>query len=299
VSRPAIAVLAIAIWTVVTASAQTFRARVALVHLPVAVTSGGGDPVKGLQSADFEVLDNGRRQDVTAFAAGDSAALPLHLGLMLDRSLSMEADAEAAASAAVKFVGLMESAVDVTLVEFDAGVRLSHFGAGDYLRLYRRIRETRLGPHTVFYEALARYLQRIERRDGQHILVAYTDGGDESSRLTASDARDLLRAGHAILYVVGYLAHQPQAHRIRQQALLSMLARETGGDAFFPESARALTQAYDRIRREIEGRYTLGFVPSDPGTPGQFRRIEVRVKTPSGKALRLRTRSGYIGASPP
>ena len=70
--RRALAIVALAGIAAGTVSAQTFRSRVALVRLPVVVTSATGEPVEGLQSADFEVLDNGIRQEITTFAAGET-----------------------------------------------------------------------------------------------------------------------------------------------------------------------------------------------------------------------------------
>jgi Ca-activated chloride channel homolog len=280
-------------------AAQTFRSQTTLVTLPVLVTTRANEPVEGLQSADFAVFDNGAPTPIVTFSAGSSEKTPLHLGLMLDRSLSMEADFSSASAAAIKFVGAMDAAVDTTLVEFDAGVRVGRYAPSDYVRLFQRIRDTRLGPHTVFYEAIARFLERIDGQAGEHILVAYTDGGDDSSRMTALETRDLLRGGHAILYAIGYLEHQRQADRLKQLPLLTMLARETGGEAFFPTSPREVSQVYDRIRREIQGRYTLGIAPSVANRPGQFRRIEVRLTDPARRALRLRTRSGYLATTAP
>jgi Ca-activated chloride channel homolog len=282
----------------VSLAAQTFRTETTLVPLPVLVTTRANEPVEGLQSADFAVFDNGDPTPIVTFSAGSSEQVPLHLGLMLDRSLSMQADFSSATAAAIKFVGAMDTAVDTTLVEFDTGVRVGRYAPSEYVRLFNRIRDTRLGPHTVFYEAITRFLERIHGQPGEHILVAYTDGGDDSSRMTALETRDLLRGGNAILYAIGYLENQAQADRLKQLPLLTMLARETGGEAFFPTSPRDVTQVYERIRREIQGRYTLGIVPSAASRPGQFRRIEVRLTDPARRALRLRTRSGYLTPPP-
>lgn len=46
-----------------------FRAAVDLVHLDVSVLDRQRRPVKGLTAADFEVFEDGRRQDVSTFAA--------------------------------------------------------------------------------------------------------------------------------------------------------------------------------------------------------------------------------------
>jgi Ca-activated chloride channel family protein len=278
---------------------QGFRARIDLVRLPVVVLGADGVPVTGLAAEDFEVREDGDLQTVVSFAAGArGAGVPLHLGLMLDKSESMAFDREHAADAAVSFVDMLEEVRDVTFVEFDAYIRIGRFTPANYLRLFERIRDPAMGPRTVLYDAIAHYLDTTLDRPGQHVMVLYTDGGDSGRGMSAGDVVRLLRFGNVLLYVIGYLDHQPQSDRIRQRAVLTQLARDTGGEAYFPATSREIGPIYERIRREIESRYTLGYVPGVAGAAGEFRPVEVRLR-PSGLAdAQVRTRAGYIaGAS--
>src|SRR5262245_43219120 len=82
---------------------QTYRTGIDLVSLPVVVVNRDGHLVPHLAPGDFEVLENGRPQVVTSFAEGPPGeASPLYLGLMLDRSRSMERDMAEVSNAAVK-----------------------------------------------------------------------------------------------------------------------------------------------------------------------------------------------------
>ncbi len=51
---------------------------------------------------------------------------------------------------------------------------------------------------------------------------------------------------------------------------VGQIARETGGDAFFPTSATEMHTIYARILDELGSRYTLGYVPANPATDGSF-----------------------------
>jgi Ca-activated chloride channel family protein len=269
-----------------------------LVRLPVVVLGAGGLPVTGLEADVFEVLEKGERQSVVSFAAGSPGAdVPLHVGLMLDKCESMALDLEAAADAAVSFVDTLEEVRDVTLVEFDTRIRISRFTPANYLRLFARIRDPAMGARTVLYDAIAHYLDTTLGRPGQHVLVAYTDGGDSASGLNAGEVLRLLRFGNVLLYVVGYLDNQNQSAQVRQRAVLTQLARDTGGEAFFPASAKAVAEIYARIRSEVRSRYTLGYVPAAASEPGEFRAVEVRLRAPLPEA-RVRTRAGYIAGAP-
>src|SRR5919109_1134239 len=132
--------LAIAATVTSVAGQQRFRAGVDLVHFTVVVTDRQGSPITGLKIEDFEVIEEGKPQTISYFAEGDAdpgdvLALPLHLGLALDTSGSMEADIRDVRTAAIKFLNANEHAVDVTLIDFDTEVRLARYGASDYARM--------------------------------------------------------------------------------------------------------------------------------------------------------------------
>lgn len=284
-------------------SAQVFSAGVELVHLPVVVTDGNGRVVTGLTADDFEVADGGRLRPVVTFSKGappPEAGVPLHLGVMLDKSESMELDAKVAAGAVVRFVETMSEASDVTLVEFDAAVRISRFAPNAYDHLFARVRQQdRDGAHaTALYDAIGRYVDSAAERDGLHLLLVYTDGGDSGRGLNATEVQRRLRQGNVLVYGIVYLENQTPSDRARQRAIATQLMRESGGEAFFPSSERDVTVIYERIRDEMASRYTLGYLLPADAIPGQYRRVDVRLREPAGRELRVRARPGYLVPEP-
>jgi Ca-activated chloride channel family protein len=280
--------------TVWTPAQQSFRSSVGVVHVPAVVLDRAGRPVRGLTAADLVVREGGIEQAITSFAEGPPGPdVPLHLGLMLDKSESMEKDSRDAATAAVRFVEAVDEARDVTYVEFETGIRLARFAPPSYERLFARIRERGRGRTTALYDAMGHYAASIHERPGQHLLLLYTDGGDSSSRQTVAEIRDTLRAGNVLVYVIGYLEHASPSDAARFRGVLTSLARETGGEAFYPIDAVATATAYEQIRAEIAGRYTLGYVRSAATTRPGFRRVEVALKTPRPGVV-VRARLGYV-----
>jgi Ca-activated chloride channel family protein len=279
---------------------QQFRAGIDLVHLPVIVTARNGELVRGLTAEDFAVLEDGRPQKVTYFSEGaPGTTLPLHLGLALDGSLSMERDLRKAGDAIVQFVRALEEAEDVTFVDFDTSVRIGFFKPASYPHLFERIRSRKADGWTALYDALAVYIERTLAQPGQHVLLLYSDGGDSTSRMTFGQLQDLLRIGNVIVYGIGYLEHQLSSQRMPQQMRMSQIARETGGEAFFPGSIEELHEIYAKIVDELGSRYTLGYVSTNRKPDGKFREVQVRVTRPDLKSARIKTRSGYMGPAAP
>jgi len=281
------------------AQQPVFRAETDLVTVGVTVRDRAGAPVTELNQADFTVLEDGRPQRVTYFARGDqeNGAVETHIGLLLDTSGSMGADIDLARKAAVRFLNTIRDAVDMTLVDFDAEVRIARYTQQDFPRMVERIRSRKLGGETAFYDALGVYLDGSAEADGRTILVIFTDGGDTRSAIPFKDVMNLLRATDVTVYAVGFLEHQPSSVRTEQRLRLTQMAQETGGEAIFPLAMKEIEDAYDRVVAGIRAQYTLGYTSSNPARDGRWRRVEVKVARAGdsrARDLRVQTRKGYF-----
>ena len=273
---------------------QVFRSSVDLVHFGVVVTGKDGAPVLGLTPDDFEIIEDGKAQSIKYFAGGDpEGAPPLHLGFMIDNSGSMVQDIRDVRTAAIKFLNTVENLIDVTLTDFDTEVRVARFGLDDFPRLIERIRSRKPDGYTALYDALGVYLNGAFAQTGDKILVLYTDGGDTRSAINQGELLDLLKASDVTVYSIGYLKHQGSG-RMDQQQVLMRIAAATGGQAFFPNSIKDLDGMYDKILREIAGRYSLGYVSTNTETDGSWRDVKIRLADRRElKDAKIRTRGGY------
>ncbi len=279
----------------VVAQQPTFRSQIDLVNFGVVVTDKQGTPITGLTADDFEIKEQGKPQTIKFFAAGDPENAPaLHVGFLLDTSGSMEEDIKNVRTAAVKFLNTMEQAEDITLVDFDTEVRMARYEQNNYGQLIERIRGRKTDGYTALYDALGLYLGSTAEQTGQKVLIMYTDGGDTRSTLTLSDVLDLLKAADVTVYVVGYLEHQSSSAQTPLRMELSRFAQMTGGLALFPSSVKEVDKMYDKIEREIAARYSLGYTSTDTRTDGAWRSVDIRLKRPDLKGVRLRTRQGYF-----
>jgi len=274
----------------------TFRTGVDLVNFGVTVTDKKGSLVGDLTAEDFEVTEDGKRQTLSYFAAGDRTSPPgpeLHLGLLLDVSESMGEDIAFTRTAAIKFLNTLTDAADITVVDFDTQVRVGRYAQSEFARLVERIRLQKTDGNTALYDAIGVYLDGAAGQAGRKIMLLYTDGGDTRSALRFTELLDLLKASDATVYVIGQLEHQTQSSRSTQRLILQQIAEATGGQAFFPQSVKNLDSVYEKVIAEIRAQYTLGYLSTNPAFDGSWRKVEVKIVRKESRDYRLRSRKGY------
>ncbi len=273
-----------------------FRSGVDLTTFAATVTDRKGRIATDLTKDDFEVFEDGVRQTIDYFAQGDGeSAPPMHLGLMLDASGSMQNDLKLAQGAAIKFLNRLPAAEDITLVDFDTQVRITRYPQRDFARLVERIRQRRADGWTALYDALGTYLDGAGGQSGRKVMVMYTDGGDSRSAMSFAETMTLLKASDVTVYAIGLVAHTGSA-RAQLQMTLRQIAEAAGGQAFFPAAMKDVEDAYDKVLAEIEGQYHLGYQSTSAARDGAWRKVEIRVTRPD---LRVRSRKGYYGPYTP
>ena len=269
-----------------------YRAGVDLTTFAATITDKKGNIVTDLTRADFEVFEDGEPQSIQYFANGDGdSSPPMHLGLMVDASGSMQSDMRLAQGAAIKFLNMLPSAEDITLVDFDTEVRITRYPQRDFARLVERIRQRKAGGWTALYDALGTYLDGADSQDGRKVMVMYTDGADSRSAMSLPETVTLLRASQVTVYAIGLMENTGSA-RMRLQRTLRQLAETTGGQAFFPAAMKDVESAYDEVLAEIRGQYHLGYLSTNAATDGKWRKVEIKVRRPD---LKVRSRKGYFG----
>lgn len=275
---------------------QVFRGGVDLTTFSVTALDKRGNIVPALTKDDFEVIEDGTRQSIQFFAAGDGeAAPPMHLGVMVDASGSMDRDMKLAQGAAIKFLNMLPQARDITLVDFDTKVRITRYPQRDFARLVERIRLRKADGMTALYDALGTFLDGADPLEGRTVMVMYTDGGDTRSALSFTETMNLLKASRVTVYAIGLVENTGSA-RAQSQMTLRQLTESTGGQAFFPVAMKDVDSAYDKVLAEINGQYHLGYQSSNAGTDGAWRKVEIKSKRSD---VRIRARKGYFAPYKP
>ncbi len=266
------------------------QVQVGAVSLGVSVTDDRGRFVSGLEASDFEVFEDGARQELTFFAA---EAAPLTLIVLLDASLSMRASLDYVKEAAATFVDRLWEGDRAMIGEFNDRVRFSSEFTEDRRRLTSSILALNpLGP-TALYDASIMALERLHFADGDRkALLIFTDGDDSramgfGSELSAGDAIEAARMTDAVVYAIGFEGNGARVNK----RFLRRLTSETGGQALFPERTGDLIGSFRQIEEDLHAQYRLAYVPSNAERDGSWREVRVRVRGRDG--LTARTRNGY------
>ncbi len=277
-------------------SRPVFSAGLDAVNVTVAVRDARGRLVSDLKREDFVVREDGRPQEVLLFARafepGQDETMALDLGLLFDTSDSMLKELRLSQEAAVRFLDAVPRARELFTIFFADDIHLSRYDSENQQGLIERILEAKGGGNTALYDAIATYLSRIQDNSGRKVLVLFTDGEDSDSRLTVSEALNLVRSSSVTVYPIAFSGSFPagSSRGILPMAFLRQLAEMTGGQVFRPTTSNDLPEVYEKILGELRAQYVLGFASDRPAGDGKFRKLKVEVKT---KRLKVRHRAGY------
>jgi Ca-activated chloride channel family protein len=277
----------------------SFRSTIDLVMLNVTVTGPGGRYVSDLSADDFQVLEDGRPQDVAYFSP---ANVPLSVSLVLDTSSSMDEEMALSKQAAMDFIARLRPGDIAEVVSFDSRVEVLQPMTSDRALLEDAIQRMRAGGSTALYNGVyivLRQLDKIKPQSGddvrRQVIVVLSDGEDTSSLVTFEHLLDSAKRSQTVIYTVGLGLEEPtRVTRSDGEFGLRQLAQETGGRLFLPKRPTDLVDVYTQIANELTNQYMVGYLSSNARADGAWRRIAVRVLRPN---LQARTRAGYYAAT--
>jgi Ca-activated chloride channel family protein len=277
-----------------------FRAGIDLVSLNVTVMAGGRY-VTGLDQGDFEVFEDGIKQNITFFSKTQQ---PIALAVLLDTSASMDQRLETAQEAAIGFAKRIRPDDVMEVVDFDSQVRILQDFTNDVPKLEKAIRGTTVNGSTSLYNALyvsLKALKNVKATSADEIrrqaIVVLSDGDDTSSLVEYEEVRDVARRSETVIYAIGLKQGNSARVEFKEaEFVLKQLSTDTGGRAFFPTSVSELPAIYQQISEELANQYTMAFSSKNPLRNGAWRRLMVRV---AREGVLTRTRQGYFAPSTP
>ena len=274
------------------------RVNVRLVRLLATVKDASGGLVGSLTKTNFTIFDNGAKQEIAVFE--HHTEQPLSIALLFDTSASVGIALKYEADAATRFLhavlreGNPDDEIALYTFNWQVGLRAGYTRRAE--KLERALHQIHAEGGTSLYDAIYLASQDMEGREGRHVIIVVTDGGDTTSYKDFHAALDAAQRADAVIYPVLVMPITNDAGRnIGGENALTTLANGTGGMVFTPDLGPALDAAFTDILTALRTQYLLGYYPKDvPLTKNRFHQLRVAVDRPR---LRVITRSGYYGDS--
>jgi Ca-activated chloride channel homolog len=274
-----------------------FRAGVDIVSLNVTVVDNANRYITDLEQEDFQIFEDGVRQEVTFF---NKRQQPIALSLLLDSSASMEDKMSTMQKAAISFVRTLKENDLAQIVDFDSRVEIRQPFTSETKLLEEAVLQTAAGGSTSLHNAIyisLKELAKIRARGEQEVrrqaLVVFSDGEDTSSLISFEEVLDLARRSETAIYAIALRSPEVgQSKGFREaEFVMRQLAQETGGRSFFPSKIEDLANVYAQISNELSSQYTIGYTSKNPLRNGAWRRVIVQVARPNATP---RTKRGYF-----
>ncbi len=265
-------------------SAASLRVDVNRVMVPVIVTDSDDHMVEGLKKQDFRVLEDGVPQDVTEFFENDS---PVSVGIVLDSSNSMRNKFDSARQAVAAFLrrGLLGDRS--FLIAVHDRPELLHASTSDVEEIEREMKPMQPYGWTALYDSMFLGIDHLKKQptDLRRVLLVLSDGGDNNSRYTESEIRNLVQESDVRVFTISIL---------ERSAALEKLAERSGGRAFRVHKIEELVDTAAELSSLVHREYVLGFKPTAKNRDGKYHTVRVELTQLADRA-RFHTswRHGY------
>ncbi len=272
----------------------TLHARVNEVNVLFIATDKHGKFVRDLNQNDFNILDDHKPpQAILNFRR--ETDLPLHLGLLVDVSGSVDGRFDFEQNAATSFLQhtLRVGFDKAFIVGFNSHSQMAQDYTDNVQLLSAGVRKLHDGGGTALYDAVYRackekFLKDRPDRPVRKAIVIVSDGEDNQSEMSKAQAIEMAQRSEVIIYAI---STDDSGLVMRGDKVLEQLAEATGGRAFFPFKMKDITHSFAAIEDELRSQYVVSYKPANFDADGRYRSIEISTLK---KDLQVRARKGYF-----
>jgi Ca-activated chloride channel family protein len=269
------------------------RVDVNLVLIPLIVTDPLNRLVTGLEKNEFFLYENNQPQQIKSFSSEDA---PVSIGIIMDLSGSMTNKVVRARESIIEFLRTSNPQDEYFIIGFNDRPELIEDFTSSIDDIEARLQTVRAGRRTALLDAIYYGVNKMKqaRYDRKAILIV-SDGGDNRSRYTENEVRNLVRESDVEMFSIGIFdAYAATTEERNGPLLLHDLSEETGGQLFRVDDISDMTDIATKISAELRNQYVLGYKPSDAKRDGKWRKVKVKLVPPAGlPPLTVHARSGY------
>lgn len=193
---------------------EEIRVDTDLIEVPIVVTDRAGKPVLGLKKNNFTILEDGKTQEISDFAA---TTAPFEVALILDTSGSTLAELPLIRRAAQNFISSLRQGDRVSIIAYRTQREAGKVTAvseliipltDDRNRLTAALDGVQTSFGTPYYDSLIDVAEKVFREPpgemfrGRRAVVALTDGVDSTSISDFEEAKELVEKTGAAAYFI-------------------------------------------------------------------------------------------------
>jgi Ca-activated chloride channel family protein len=269
-----------------------------LVLLDVTVVDPANKPVMDLKQDEFLVTEDKSPQKIEFFSREQ---VPVSLVFAIDTSGSMRPKLDTVVKASSNLVKEGRAGDEMAVIEFKDQPELLEEFTGDINDVIDTLNGLVASRQTAMLDALylaADYASKEGKNRRKAVLVV-TDGLDNDSYYKFNEVVNHLREIDVQIYLIGFISDLDRdsglfkkSAKDKAENLLTKLAEETGGKAFFPRELSETHNIAEQISTDLRTQYSIGYYPSNSKKDGSFRAVKVQVNSGSRRLI-ARTRNGY------
>lgn len=309
----------------------TLKVSTRVVEVSAVVLSKSGEPAGGLTRDDFVLKEDGHDEPIHYFSQGSE--LPLTLALLVDTSGSQRTFINDESLAAdVFFETMLEPSESGTparapnramLVQFDTQLHqlspMTTSAGALHLALGRLGPDTSTHGGTLLDDAVYAVARGpLAHETGRKAIVILSDGGDNGSRASLTQAIEEAQRGNTQIFSIRYsawngLSGAPGGFSGASSGLsgasggfsgpasshsadpgvgiLQKLSESTGGRVFNVTRSQSLRTIFAQIAADLRLEYELGYTPPPDLAPNSYHKLEVRTRD---RALTVQARKGFF-----
>ena len=269
---------------------QSARARPTLtvdstvVLVPVTVTDASTDqPVTDLSAGAFRVFEDNVEQTVVSLHREEG---PVSVGFIFDASASMKKRMTQSVAAIGQFLKTLMPGDEYFLVRFSDRPQLLTRFTDNPDDILSELSGVQPEGWTALNDAICLGVQQMKHaKNARRALIVLTDGGDNNSRYSDPEVRNLVRESDVRVYSIG-LFERPH--------FLEKLGMDSGGRAFWTHRLDDLPQTVEKLSDEFRNQYVIGYKPNQRINDGKYRSVRVEIlQTIKRMPLNVFWRRGY------
>jgi Ca-activated chloride channel family protein len=269
-----------------------------MVQLDVTVIDQTNMPVYDLNKENFVVFEDKMPQAIESVSREET---PISFGLVLDASGSMRSKLSSVTASVQDLLEEMRPDDEGFIAQFQYRTELVQSFTTDKRKLKDALNTMVPDGGTAMLDAVINTSEYVTKTGKlrRKALIIISDGVERNSLSREKEVMDAIKESEAQVYFIGFIPDEEGSSalsvdaNLKARALLTRLADESGGRAFFPQDIREMDAVARQISKDLRSQYTINYYPTNEKKDGTYRSIKVTATSKDNRRLITRTRLGY------